>query len=79
MNIKNTLTLSRISLFSIIFCVISSMAYADKGGNGNGNNGNGGGNASVSSPEPSAILTFFVLAGVVLVAKRKWNCPLAQS
>lgn len=57
------------------FFATTVAAHADKGGNGNGNNGNGGGNGgpNVGSPEPAAIVTFMVLAGVAVAAKRKFS------
>lgn len=56
-------------------------AHADKGGNGNGNHGNGNGNGGpiLRSPEPSAMVTFLVLAGTAYAVKRRISNKESES
>lgn len=51
-----------------VFFVSSVAAHADKGGKGGK-----GGDEGIGSPEPAAVVTFFALAGVALVLRRKFS------
>ncbi len=55
------------------FLGMAPLANADRGGNGNGNHGNGNGNGGpiLRSPEPSAVVSFLVFAGMAYAVKRR--------